>query len=56
MGEHNCYGHDVHECIKKKAYELWEKDGCPQGRDEEYWLMAEKHMHIHAVTQEHKQN
>lgn len=29
-------------CIKEKAKELWEKDGCKQGRDLEYWLQAEK--------------
>jgi hypothetical protein len=42
MGEHNCYRKDVEECIKKKAYELWEKDGRKQGRDLHYWLDAEK--------------
>ncbi len=42
MGEHNCYKGDVQECIKKKAYELWENDGCKPGRDQDYWLMAEK--------------
>lgn len=42
MGEHNCYNRDVVECIKKKAYELWQKDGCKQGRDLHYWLDAEK--------------
>ena len=29
-------------CIKAKAKELWEKDGCKQGRDLDYWLQAEK--------------
>lgn len=42
MGEHNCYKNDAQECIKIKAYELWEKDGRKQGRDIEYWLKAEK--------------
>mgnify|MGYP001589968592 CR=1 FL=1 len=28
--------------IKEKAKELWEKDGCKQGRDLDYWLQAEK--------------
>lgn len=28
--------------IKEKAKELWEKDGCKQGCDLEYWLKAEK--------------
>ena len=42
MGEHNCYRKDVHECIKKKACELWRKDGREPGRDLDYWLLAEK--------------
>ena len=42
MGEHNCYKKDETECIKKKAYELWEKDGRKQGCDLHYWLDAEK--------------
>jgi len=33
---------DLTECIKVKAKELWEKDGCKQGRDLDYWLQAEK--------------
>jgi hypothetical protein len=41
MGEHNCYKTDITGCIKKKAYELWEKDGCKPGRDLHYWLIAE---------------
>jgi len=28
--------------IKEKAKELWEQDGCKQGRDLDYWLQAEK--------------
>ena len=42
MGEHNCYKTDAKECIKKKAYELWEKEGRKQGCDLNYWLIAEK--------------
>jgi hypothetical protein len=33
---------DPKECIKKKAYELWDKEGHKQGRDLDYWLKAEK--------------
>ena len=36
MGEHNCYKNDSQECIKKKAYELWGRDGCKPGRDQDY--------------------
>ena len=42
MGEHNCYMNDIQECIKKKAYELWEKDGRKHGRDLDYQRIAEK--------------
>jgi hypothetical protein len=42
MGEHNCYKTNVAECIRKKAYELWEKDGRKQDHDLYYWLIAEK--------------
>ncbi len=42
MGEHNCYKKNEVECIQKKAYELWEKDGHKQGHDFDYWLTAEE--------------
>ncbi len=28
------------EHIQRRSYEIWETDGCQQGRDEEYWLRA----------------
>jgi hypothetical protein len=34
------------DCIKKKAYELWEKDGRKQGLDMGYWLSAEKAVRV----------
>ncbi|MDO8536545.1 MAG: DUF2934 domain-containing protein [Candidatus Omnitrophota bacterium] len=37
-----CGNKDVMGCIKKKAYELWEKDGRKKGCDMQYWLKAEK--------------
>lgn len=42
MGEHNCYGKNAQECISKRAYELWEKEGRKQGCDLHYWLRAEQ--------------
>lgn len=27
--------------IRERAYELWQQDGCPDGRSLEYWLRAE---------------
>ena len=26
--------------IKRRAYELWEADGCPRGQDQDYWFKA----------------
>ncbi len=37
--------------IAQRAYELWERDGRPQGRDQEYWFHAEREM-IGATTAE----
>ena len=42
MGEHNCYRKDEKECIRQKAYELWDKEGRKKERDLHYWLIAEK--------------
>jgi hypothetical protein len=28
------------EQIRKRAYELWEEDGSPEGRADEYWEKA----------------
>ena len=28
--------------IRERAYALWEADGMPEGRQEEYWLRAER--------------
>ena len=31
-----------HEKIRVIAYEMWERDGAPDGRDEDYWHAAVK--------------
>jgi hypothetical protein len=31
---------DFEEAIRKRAYELWEQSGCPDGRSEEFWHAA----------------
>ena len=28
--------------IRIRAWEIWEENGCPFGRDEEFWLQAER--------------
>lgn len=30
--------------IRERAYQLWEVDGCPEGRDREHWLRAEREL------------
>jgi hypothetical protein len=30
--------------IRARAHELWEQHGRPQGRDEEFWLQAEREL------------
>ena len=30
----------VEEKIRKRAYELWEQAGCPEGRSWEFWFSA----------------
>ncbi len=37
-----CEKTDSNEAIREKAKELWQKDGCKQGHDLDYWLQAEK--------------
>lgn len=32
------------ETIAARAYNLWEKDGRPNGRDTEYWFQAENQL------------
>ena len=33
---------ELNACIQKKAKELWERNGCAQGKDLANWLEAEK--------------
>lgn len=33
--------HDVEARIRQRAYEIWEREGRPEGRDWEHWLTAE---------------
>ena len=40
--EKKCEKKDCTTLVREKAHELWEKDGCKQGRDMDYWLRAEK--------------
>jgi hypothetical protein len=31
--------------VSKRAYELWENAGKPDGKDNEFWLQAEREVH-----------
>ena len=33
---------DLHEHVRRRAYELWECEGRPAGRDHDHWLQAER--------------
>jgi len=39
-----------HAEISRRAEELWRQYGCPQGRDEEIWLEAERQLRGTAST------
>jgi hypothetical protein len=32
---------DIYERIQRRAYELWESEGRPEGREHAHWLQAE---------------
>ncbi|HZX43536.1 MAG TPA: DUF2934 domain-containing protein [Myxococcaceae bacterium] len=32
------------EQIARRAYEIWQQSGCPQGRDTENWAQAEREL------------
>jgi Protein of unknown function (DUF2934) len=34
--------HEHEDRIRKRAYEIWEREGCPNGRDQEHWHQASR--------------
>lgn len=34
----------LHEEIARRAYEIWQGEGQPEGRDTEHWLTAERQL------------
>ena len=30
--------------IRRRARQIWQENGCPSGRDEEFWLQAEREL------------
>jgi hypothetical protein len=39
------------DLIKRRAYELWEADGCPHGQDQSYWFRAVQEIAATAAAQ-----
>jgi hypothetical protein len=40
---------DFEQAVREVAYELWERDGHPEGQEKHYWFLAiEKCMHRRA--------
>jgi hypothetical protein len=35
---------DSNEKIEKRAHQLWEAEGCPEGRELDFWLQAEREL------------
>ncbi len=33
-----------HDLIKQRAYEIWERNGCPHGQDKDHWEQAEREL------------
>jgi hypothetical protein len=45
------------EEVRLTAYFLWEQDGCPEGRAQEYWYRAwAQHRRMRASDEELQQN
>ena len=41
---------DMHESIQRRAYELWEGEGRPAGREHHHWLQAEREIAQRAAS------
>ena len=37
-------GEEAKQIIRERAHALWEADGCPKGRELQYWLRAEQEL------------
>jgi hypothetical protein len=46
----------AHEQISKRAREIWEREGRPEGRDKEHWLQAEAELHEESSKGQNDQN
>lgn len=39
------------ERIARRAYELWQQEGCPEGRETNFWQEAERQLKVEAADQ-----
>ncbi len=42
------------EQLRARAYAIWERQGCPEGRDQEIWELAVKEMNGQPAPQMYK--
>ena len=42
-----------HDRIRDRAYQIWDRDGRQSGRDEEYWLQAERELGVAPGSTDH---
>jgi hypothetical protein len=41
----------LEQAVRERAYQLWEQDGCPEGRADEYWHRAfDQHLRARAYV------
>ena len=45
-----------HGEIARLACQIWQKEGCPPGRDQEYWLQAERQLQTISQTDHQPKN
>jgi len=37
---------DVEQRVKQRAYEIWQREGCPDGREADHWALAKEEIAI----------
>src|SRR3546814_13847706 len=37
---------NIEERVRQRAYEIWQREGCPEGRNEEDWTLAKEEIAI----------
>jgi hypothetical protein len=37
---------DVEKRVRQRAYEIWQREGCPEGREAEHWTLAKEEIAI----------